>query len=137
MPSPRYVRPILFQEPLYTPTLPASLRPTYKGAGNDCGCGSPIATNVQPHGLLIAGARRLSGLSGGFGTFADGIEPTPMHYVYGVASIAGTAAGAYHGFKRNGGSVGWAIVWGLLGGMFPVITVPIAFAQGFGKRAGR
>jgi len=54
-----------------------------------------------------------------------------------AASIAGTAAGAYHGYKRND-SVGWAIAWGLLGGLFPIIVLPLAYAQGFGKRkAGR
>lgn len=51
-----------------------------------------------------------------------------------VLSVAGAAIGAYHGYKRNGGSIGWAIGWSLLGGMFPVITVPVALAQGLGKR---
>jgi hypothetical protein len=49
--------------------------------------------------------------------------------------LAGVVSGglcAYHGYKRND-SVGWAIVWGLLGGAFPVITPAIALAQGFGK----
>lgn len=49
-------------------------------------------------------------------------------------SWAGAGAGAYHGYKRNN-SVGWAIGWGILGAWFPLFTVPIAFAQGFGKRA--
>lgn len=53
--------------------------------------------------------------------------------VWALASVGGTAAGAYHGYKRNN-SVGWALLWGLLGGLAPVITVPIAVAQGFGKR---
>lgn len=136
MPSPRYVRPILFKEAVYAPTLPPPLRPTYKGCG--CGCkGAPggCRDNTQPSGL-ISGVRRLSGLSGGFGALDTGsLQPTPMHYVYGAASLAGTALGAYHGYKRNRGSVGWAIVWGLLGGAFPIITVPVALAQGFGERA--
>ncbi len=46
--------------------------------------------------------------------------------------IAGTALGAYHGYKRTG-SVGWALGWALLGGLFPIITIPVAYAQGFGK----
>lgn len=50
-----------------------------------------------------------------------------------LLSIASGAASAYHGYKRND-SVGWAIVWGLLGGVFPVITPAIAWAQGFGKK---
>lgn len=52
-------------------------------------------------------------------------------WVSGVA-LAGTALGAYHGYKRTG-SVGWSIGWALLGGLFPFITVPVALAQGFGK----
>ena len=47
-------------------------------------------------------------------------------------STASMALSAYHGYKRND-SVGWALVWGLLGGTFPVITPVIALAQGFGQ----
>lgn len=50
-----------------------------------------------------------------------------------TAAVVGTGLGAYHGYKRNS-SVGWAIVWGLLGGAFPIIAIPVAFAQGFAKR---
>jgi hypothetical protein len=48
-------------------------------------------------------------------------------------SAAGAAIGAYHGYKRNG-SVGWAIVWGVLGAISPIITSAVAFAQGIDKR---
>jgi hypothetical protein len=58
---------------------------------------------------------------------------TPVQSVWAVASVLSTALSAYHGYKRND-SVGWAIVWGLLGGAFPVITPTIAYAQGFGER---
>lgn len=44
-------------------------------------------------------------------------------------SVLGTAIGAYHGAKRTG-SVGWAIGWGLLGSLAPIIVIPVAFAQG-------
>jgi hypothetical protein len=54
--------------------------------------------------------------------------------VWQVFTWAGTGLGAYHGYKRNN-SIGWGIGWGLLGGMFPLFTLPVAFAQGFGKRA--
>ena len=47
-------------------------------------------------------------------------------------AVVGTAAGAYHGYKRTG-STGWAIGWALAGGLFPIITIPVALAQGFGK----
>jgi hypothetical protein len=51
-----------------------------------------------------------------------------------LLSTAGMAAGAYHGYKRNR-SVGWALVWGLLGGAFPIITPVVAVAQGYAKPA--
>lgn len=46
--------------------------------------------------------------------------------------LVGTGLGAYHGYRRTG-SVGWTIAWALLGGLFPIITIPVAFAQGFGR----
>lgn len=54
--------------------------------------------------------------------------------VPGIIVIASTAASAYHGYKRNN-STGWAIWWGLMGAIFPIITPAIAVAQGFGKRS--
>jgi len=53
--------------------------------------------------------------------------------VYGLLGSAGAAAGAYHGYKRHNDSIGWALIWAFLGALAPVITVPVAFAQGFGK----
>jgi hypothetical protein len=47
-------------------------------------------------------------------------------------SVAGLASGAYHGYRRNN-SLGWAIWWGGCGMVFPVFTVAVAVAQGFGK----
>lgn len=52
--------------------------------------------------------------------------------LYTVASAAGVAMGAYHGYKRND-SVGWAVAWALLGGVFPFVTIPVSLAQGFGE----
>lgn len=52
--------------------------------------------------------------------------------VYGPVRLAGAASGAYHGFKRNN-SIGWAVGWALLGGLLPIITIPLSLAQGFGK----
>ena len=47
-------------------------------------------------------------------------------------AVAGTGLGAYHGYKRTG-SIGWAIAWAFLGGLFPIITIPVAIAQGFAR----
>lgn len=52
---------------------------------------------------------------------------------WGILSVAGAAAGAYHGYRRNR-SIGWALVWALCGSIAPVITVPVALAQGYGKK---
>lgn len=52
--------------------------------------------------------------------------------IHKVLSIAGLATGVFHGYRRNR-SIGWALGWGLLGTMFPYITIPVALAQGFGK----
>lgn len=53
--------------------------------------------------------------------------------VFQLLPVAGSAASAYHGYRRNN-SVGWAVAWGMLGFIFPIITPAIAFAQGFGER---
>lgn len=56
-----------------------------------------------------------------------------LRRAYGLLSTVSMAASAYHGYKRNN-SIGWALIWGLLGAAFPVIVPVIAVAQGFGKR---
>jgi len=53
--------------------------------------------------------------------------------VWWVLSTASMAASVYHGYKRNE-SVGWALWWGFMGAMFPIITPTIAVAQGYGER---
>lgn len=53
--------------------------------------------------------------------------------VVGLLDVASISASAYHGYKRNN-SAGWAVWWGFMGALFPVITPAVAIAQGFGKR---
>jgi predicted secreted protein len=62
-----------------------------------------------------------------------GIEMPQLPEWYPYLSYAGMASGAYHGYKRNGGSVGWAIAWATLGSLAPFITIPVSLAQGYGK----
>lgn len=69
-------------------------------------------------------------LNGDLGAFSD----EGWKQLWAVAAVASVAVSTYHGYRRNN-SVGWAIVWGLLGGLFPIITPAVAFAQGFGERA--
>jgi hypothetical protein len=55
--------------------------------------------------------------------------------VWGVLGTISMAASAYHGYKRND-SIGWALWWGFMGSLFPVITPVIGVAQGFAKPKG-
>lgn len=61
------------------------------------------------------------------------MEESPVPAWAAALSTAGAAIGAYHGYKRND-SIGWAVGWSILGGLAPVIVIPIAFAQGISKR---
>ena len=74
----------------------------------------------------------LNGVNLLYGLGAEG-EPMKINPLWAFLSTASMAASAYHGYKRNE-SIGWAVGWGLLGGLFPVIVPTIAVAQGFGKR---
>ena len=58
---------------------------------------------------------------------------TMVGLAYSALTIAGGAVGIYHGYKRND-SVGWALVWGFMGSLVPIIVIPLAYAQGIGKR---
>jgi hypothetical protein len=58
------------------------------------------------------------------------IDPTVIGLT--AFSTLGTALGAFHGYRRNQ-SIGWAVTWGILGGLVPPITLAFALAQGFGK----
>ena len=61
---------------------------------------------------------------------------SPRMLIWGLISAASAGLSGVHGYRRNN-SVGWGIAWFVLGGLFPVITPTVAFAQGFGKRRGR
>lgn len=62
----------------------------------------------------------------------DFLKSNTASGIFWVVDVASMAASTYHGYKRNN-SVGWAIWWGFMGSLFPVITPVIAVAQGFGK----
>lgn len=47
----------------------------------------------------------------------------------GPVGMAASLAMIYHGYKRNNGSVLWALLWGATG----FLGVPFAVGQGFGK----
>lgn len=68
---------------------------------------SPVSITVRPTGALIGAWWSLSTVSG--------------------------LLSAYHGFKRNNGSLGWALAWFLAGSALPVVVPVIAFTQGFAQ----
>jgi hypothetical protein len=59
-------------------------------------------------------------------------ETSTVSQLFPLVSAASAFASAYHGYKRHE-SIGWAVAWGLLGGLFPVITPAVALAQGYGQ----
>jgi len=58
---------------------------------------------------------------------------SPYTTLIEVGSLAGTGLGAYHSYKRNHGSIGWAIGWSIFGALMPILAIPIMLAEGFGK----
>jgi hypothetical protein len=52
----------------------------------------------------------------------------------GVGSVFGLTA-AFHGYRRSGGNLFWAVVWGVGGALCPIIVLPMAFNQGYAQKA--
>jgi len=50
-----------------------------------------------------------------------------------LLALTSGGASAFHGYRRNQ-HIGWALVWFSLGTLFPVPTLAVGFAQGFGRR---
>ena len=59
-------------------------------------------------------------------TLHDALDSEPVATVSAIAMT-------YHGYKRTGSLI-WALIYGAAGKWFPIETVPLAFAQGFGKK---
>ncbi len=104
----------------------------------------PVVTPQWPQNLLqqtaLGSIVKVVGIGGTLGDANGGTAPAvvatpsnPYGPLWAVTATAGAAASVYHGYKRNN-SIGWALWWGLMGSMFPVVTVPVAIAQGFGKK---
>ena len=136
-----------------TPQVPQNLlRPTWKGYGHlgglgdcagawhsgqgSCGCVTCGGGNVLTDAL--AGLGRAHMRRATLGSLSDEElawrMPRWLQLTLGVVRLAGGAAGAYHGYKRHGDSVWGGIGWFFLGSLFWPISIPVAFAQGFGKR---
>lgn len=50
-----------------------------------------------------------------------------------TVKTASALALTYHGYKRTG-SLLWALLYGAAGRFIPTVAVPVAVAQGFGKK---
>jgi hypothetical protein len=113
-----------------TPQAPQNLlRVTNKGCGGPCGCAG--CGGQMTNALAGIGRASLRGTTLGQGDIYA--TPAWLQQTLGVLSLASGVAGAYHGYKRHD-SVWGAIGWSLLGFWFWPISMPVAFAQGFGKR---
>lgn len=53
--------------------------------------------------------------------------------VRGVLTPILIGGAAYHGYKRNDGSLAWAVGWAAITALFPTIATGVALAQGYGK----
>jgi hypothetical protein len=79
--------------------------------------------------------RKLDRRPGMLGLGADAAPATSAAPLVDSSTVK-TAAGValvYHGYKRTG-SVLWALIYGALGRVSPLVTGAVAVAQGFGKR---
>ncbi len=119
-------------------------RPPEQTRGADAsGMGSLGATDVfdRPRSLPRGGAPEYladgmgcSDGCGGKGNGMAGLQDDIVGVATGpIARTVGGIAATYHGYKRTG-SIGWALLWGILGSSFPLVAVPLAVAQGFGHR---
>jgi len=76
---------------------------------------------------------RSRGLGGiGDTDIVDYVLNGPSAWVLFILRMASAGLSAFHGYKRSG-KVSSAALWGICGGIAPVITPAIAFAQGFAK----
>lgn len=93
----------------------------------------PSGEYYRPGGGLV-GLANLAETADGFGANKATDNGGRRLYtgLYGVASAASSLGLAYHGYRRND-SIGWAIVWAVVGGMFWPVGWGVALAQGYGE----
>lgn len=130
---PLYVNGKLFDEPVTISHVPANAvgasdrDPSMGGLGRLSGLGQYVSyyPNFPAMGADDAAAASAA---------LPEPEPEPSKFSSLLAVLGPVFAGVgiYHGYKRND-SVGWALGWGLMTAALPIIMIPIALAQGFGK----
>lgn len=108
---------------LAVPPVPALI--VQHPAGDPTPAPAPASTTPPVQDVVVHEAVQIT---------QEAVQPlTPFQAMLG---LAGALLGAYHGARRNGGSVMWGIAWGAAGGVAPVITTGIALAQGYGRPRG-
>jgi hypothetical protein len=95
---------------------------------------APGAAVIHFGGYMPEGAAR------GYGQRFLGADapaaPAPAQFNLGLIRKAAVLASAYHGVKRNHGSVWWGLLWALgayVAPVYGVSAIGIAVAQGFGQ----
>lgn len=80
---------------------------------------------------------RVSPVRGPQGQLGQGIwsRYTPEELGRGIVDVLVAVALGYHGFKRNRKSVKWGAVWAVGGLLCPIVVLPMAIYQGFGRPA--
>jgi hypothetical protein len=109
-----------------------SPKPSSSDVANFLKLYSGEARNVAAQALIARGivASTLTAL-----TFLNTSGGLSRNSIWGLLSLASAGACAYHGVKRNNGSIGWGVWWMLMGGIFPVFAPIVAIARkpGFAK----
>lgn len=98
--------------------------------------GRPYGVNIvsSPRGVMVGSYPNFQ--SNGFSDNAvyGTIDPG-LAAVFTAIDLAAITLGTYHGYKRNHGSIGWAIGWAAFGAVLPILALPIMFAEGFAEPA--
>ena len=80
------------------------------------------------------------GAARGYGqTMIADVAPAKPQFDMSIVRKVSAVASAYHGVKRNGGSVFWGILWGIAGYAAPfygLLMPAIAIAQGYARPPG-
>lgn len=51
-----------------------------------------------------------------------------------IVPKAAMVMAAYHGLRRNNGSLVWGAIWGLAGHLLPLLVPALAVAQGYARK---
>lgn len=94
--------------------------------------GSAISPALRGLGSMLSPVLGATDTAGGTDDEATKWKYAWAYSATSMALLGGVMAGV-HGYRRNKGATGWAVVWGLFGAAFPLVTNGVALAQGFGK----